>query len=92
MKKREKKVVKIIQNPDLVAAMKGWQPIFGNNDDYYIVKRLESLNHKLTQVDNDILRGVTKGAGKTPITSKMREILQMEKHLIEHITQRKMDF
>ncbi len=85
-KAKEKKV--LVPNPDLLAAFRGYRPVFGNQEDIWIQERVESLERKLRLVDNAILRG--KPANHT---SKMKEILRDELYLIDAITSRKdMDF
>jgi len=81
------KKFKIIQNPALAAALNGYQPEFGNQQDIWIRERMGQLEKKLADVDNTILRG--KPDNHTP---KMKEILFIESGLISSITNRKMDF
>lgn len=82
----------IIQNPELTKALKGFTPVFGNNQDLSIVKRLELINKKLQGVDNEILRGLKKESTPRAFTSRMKEIQGMEQSLIREITSRNSDF
>lgn len=86
------KTKKIIPNPELQKAMRGWAPVFGNSQDRTIVAKLELLQKKLQSVDNEILRGLKKDVGHRAFTSKMKEISGMERSLIAEITSRKQDF
>lgn len=81
----------IIQNPELVKALKGFSPVFGNTADLVIVKQLEKLNKKLNGVDNEVLRGLKKD-GRALRSAKEKEILNMEANLIKGINIRKSDF
>jgi len=77
---------KIIPNPELQQATKGFVPVFGSDGDLSIVDRLFDLQKKLGTVDNTVLRG-----GKN-LTKKMKDILFLENNLISSITSRNMDF
>lgn len=81
----------ILQNPELVAALRGFSPVFGNGRDLVIVKQLEKLNKKLGGVDNEVLRGVKKD-GRALRSAKEKEILTMEANIIKEINLRKSDF
>lgn len=81
----------IIQNPELVAALRGFSPVFGNGRDLVIVKQLEKLNKKLGGVDNEVLRGLKNG-GRALRSAKEKEILTMEANIIKEINLRKSDF
>ncbi len=78
---------KVIPNPELQAAGRGFTPVWGSAEDLDIVERAMRLDKLLRTVDNEILRGDPKKH-----TSKMKEILQQEKYLISSITRRNMDF
>lgn len=78
---------KIIPNPKLLEAGRGYAPEYGNDADLYIAKRAKELDRKLGLVDNTILRGDPKFH-----TSKMKEILREEEYLISSITSRNLDF
>lgn len=82
--KKQKK--EIIPNPDLIAAMRGYQPEFGDQSDIWIRERMTSLEKKLKEVDNKILRS------GNDLTPKMKEIVRIEEGLIQSINSRKMDF
>lgn len=82
----------IIQNPELIKALKGYSPVFGDYKDRVIVNNINLLTRKLNGVDNEILRGVKKDASPRAITAKMREITILERSLITEITNRKADF
>lgn len=81
----------IIQNPELVAALRGFSPVFGNPLDLVIVKQLEKLTKKLGGVDNEVLRGLKKD-GRALRNAKEKEILNIERALIIEINNRKADF
>jgi hypothetical protein len=76
----------IIPNPDLLAAMKGWVPEFGDASDRWVLDALQRHEKKLREVDNKVLR-----EGKH-LTPKMQDILRAEQGLIQSINNRKMDF
>lgn len=82
----------IIQNPALTAVLRGFTPVFANNQDLTIVKRLELLNKKLQGVDNEVLRGLKGGSTPRAFTSRMKEIDILERSLIAEITSRNQDF
>ncbi len=82
---------RIIQNPELVKALKGFSPVFANARDLVIVKQLEKLNKKLGGIDNEVLRGLKKD-GRALRNTKEKEVLALEQALIKEITNRKNDF
>ncbi len=90
MKTREPKRYKVIMNPELEQALKGYKIEFGNRDDMMIVRRLGKLKQDLAKVDNEVLRGTKKGEGK--MNSTMSGILSAERRLIAEITRRNLDF
>lgn len=77
---------KIIRNPELVRAGRGFVPVFGNATDRNIVDRIISIDKKLETVNNEILR-----SGNN-LTKKMADILFEEIQLIQTITSRNNDF
>lgn len=87
-----KKTKTIIQNPELTKALKGFTPVFANQQDLNIVKRLELLTKKLQGVDNEVLRGLKKGSTPRAFTSRMKEVDILERSLITEITSRNQDF
>jgi len=84
MRKQHK--IKIIRNPEIVQAMRGFMPVFANEEDRRIIAKVASYDKILKSVDNESLR-----AGKN-LTPKMKEILKDETALAEWITRRNMDF
>lgn len=79
---------KVIPNPDLLQAGRGFVPAFGNDADLHIINRLIALEKLLPLVDNKIMRG----GDATKLTSKMKQILTEERYLIDSITSRNLDF
>ncbi len=82
------KKFKVIHNPELLAAGKGFVPVYGSDEDLQIVNDLMDLEKKLELVDNKILRN---GAPKEH-TVKMKEILRQEAFLVSRIIKRNNDF
>lgn len=83
---------KIIPSAELQKTLKGFTPVFANMQDLTIVRRLELLQKKLQGVDNEVLRGITKQNTPRAFTTKMKEILLLERSLIVEITSRNQDF
>lgn len=86
MARTASKKFKVIPNPELQKAAREFVPVFGSDTDLSIVDSLISLYKKSETVDNTILR-----EGKN-LTKKMKEILFLERGLIQSITSRNMDF
>jgi hypothetical protein len=82
------KKYKVVRNPELVQALKGFVPVFGNALDLNIVDRVFALEKKLALVDNEVLR---KGDPKK-MTEKMKSILFEEGQLVHAVTSRNLDF
>lgn len=82
--KKESKVV--TRSPELARALRGFMPVFANEEDRRLVAKIESHNKILRTVDNTILR-----SGKN-LTKKMKDLLENEKKLVEWIIRRNMDF
>lgn len=89
MKTKEFKRYKVILNPELKLALRGYTPEFGNLVDQGILKRLSKLNGAIVKVDNEVLRGLKRNG---TFNTKMREILTLEKSLVAEITRRNLDF
>lgn len=87
--KKKAKRYKVIPNPELEQVVKGFRPVFGNEEDRGIAVRYAALNAKLPKVDNEVLRDPKK---KKSLTAKMKEIIFEEGVLIHAINRRNMDF
>lgn len=85
--KAKTKKFKMVPNPELLEAYRGYRPIFGNDQDIAIAARSTALEAELETVDNKILRG-----DKSKLTKKMKDILFHESGLISAIISRNMDF
>ncbi len=83
---RKSSKTKIVRNPDLVKALKGFIPFFANEEDRRILAKVASYDNVLKTVNNEVLR-----SGKN-LTPKMKEILKDEAKLVEVINKRNMDF
>lgn len=83
---RKNKPKVVILHPKFLQAMKGFVPIFLNDQDQWILKQIDRHTKRLKEVDNKILRSGEK------LTHKMKEILKDEVKLIELIDERNMDF
>ena len=79
---------KVIQDSELQAAIRGFVPVFGNQEDLRIANQLMDLHKTLSSVDNTILRG----ENNAKHTKKMKDVLFVEKSLIHSIIRRNMDF
>ncbi len=90
MKTKEPKRYKVIMNPELERAIKGYKPEFGNREDVMIARGLGRLRLAMEKVDNEVLRGLKKN--EDSLTSAMRDILNKERTLIGQITRRNLDF
>lgn len=78
-------------NETLKKALKGYVPVFGNDEDLRIVNDLTVLQKKLGTIDTEKFR--KEQAKKSPMLSaKMKEIQQHETSLITRITRRNLDF
>lgn len=84
--KAKSKQFVVIENPELLEAVKAFVPVFGNEIDRNISNHLVSFRKKLKTVDNKIMR-----SGKN-LTEKMKDILFEERGLIHSIINRNMDF
>lgn len=73
-------------SPAVMKSMEGFKPIFGLYEDQNIVRKYENIIELLGQVDSVELRKLVREGKK--LTTKMKEIRQMEKSLIALVKER----
>jgi len=82
----------VIFHPDLVQAMRGFRPVFANNDDRIIAEDLAKLHRKASTIDCKLLRKLEETKSTKGITAKMKEVQRDEQSLIRRIISRNLDF
>jgi len=91
MKKRKKENI-VTYHPDLTHAIKGFIPVFANEQDIQICLKLTKLHRKISSIDNESFRIMQKNKTVKGLTGKMKEIQLEERELLISITSRNLDF
>lgn len=82
----------LIPSKKVQEAMRGYQPVVGDEQDIAIREAFKRLDKKLRTVDNKELRRLEALDETAKMTAKMREILRDEQSIINWMHQRKFDF
>ena len=79
-------------HPNLAQSIKGFVPVFGNNEDRLIVLAMNKLHRKISSIDHEGFRIIEKNRKTESLTAKMKEIQNEERSLTNRITKRNLDF
>ena len=90
--KKEKAEKKVTYHPNLEHAIKGFVPVFANEEDRQIALRMTKLHAKISSIDNDVFRQIQKNKTTKGLTGKMKEIQLEERSLFVRIISRNLDF
>jgi len=72
--------------------MRGYTPVYGDDQDIAIRDALSHLTKKLRTVDNKALRDLEASGDEKKMTSKMKDVIRAEQSIINWMEQRKFDF
>jgi len=90
--KRVKEENIITFHPELARAIKGFAPVFANEEDRVIVLSMNKLHKKISSVDNEAFRMMEKNRKTKNLTAKMKDIQFEERSLTSRIISRNLDF
>lgn len=79
-------------HPNLARAIKGFVPVFANEEDRVIVLSINKLHKKISSVDNEAFRMMEKNRQTKKLTAKMKDIQFEERSLTSRIIRRNLDF
>lgn len=75
-------------SPSLEKVMRGFRPIFGLEEDKHIVKRYGKIIKLLGEIDSVAMRKLIREGKSEQMSSKMKEVRDMEKQLVKSVNER----